>query len=151
MPGPLPLAGYPLRDGYATLITIAAAPGVQLYERETTPPALDGGGPIETTSMRTAAWRNKDPKTLKGLGDVMATVMYSTNAYNTISGIINTMTIITVRWPDGATLVFYGFVDKFTPSGHSEGNLPTANIVIIPSLRNPNTGGDASPVFTPAA
>lgn len=141
----------PLRDGYATLITIAALPAVKLYEREVTPPALDGGGPIETASMRHTTWRTKDPKTLKGLGDLVATVMYATIAYNQINGIINTPGSFTIRWPDGATLQFYGYVDKFTPSGHSEGNLPTATITIVPTLRHSLTGAETAPVFTPAA
>ena len=148
MPGP---SDYdPIRDGYATLITIAAAPAVKLYERETTPPMLDGGGPIESTSMRNVSVRTKDPKTLVGHGDIVATVMYATEAYFAIAQIINTPTTISVQWPDGAIAQFDGYVDKFAPSGHSEGNLPTAVITMVVTNRHPTTGNETVPSFTPA-
>jgi hypothetical protein len=148
MPGP---ATYdPLRDGYATLITLSLRPAIKLYEREVTPPALVGGGKIESTHMRRSVWRMQDPKTLKGLGDLVATVMYAVPAYgNDIMADLNTIQVITVRWPNNATLAFYGWVDNFAPSGHSEGNLPTAVITIIPALYNNTTGAEAGPLYTP--
>lgn len=143
-----PSTFVPQRDGFDTLITFALAPAVALFEREVTPPALDGGGPIESTHMRRAVWRMKDPKTLITLGDLTATVMYATSTWPTIRTMINTPQLISIRWPDTATLAFYGYLDKFTPSGHSEGNLPTANLVIVPTLYNPSTGAEVIPVFT---
>lgn len=149
MPGP---SDYdPIRDGYATLFTLGAFPGIQLYERETTPPGIDGGGPIESTTMRNARWRTKDPKTLVGIGDVMATVCYASAAYEDIlTTAVNTPDSLLLFWPDGATLLVNGYVDKFSPTGHSEGNLPTANFVFVITNRNPTTGAEEGPVFTPA-
>lgn len=149
MPGPGSFD--PIRDGYATLITLSALPAAKLYEREVTPPQLDGGGSIESASMRNTNWRVKDPKTLVGIGDLVATVMYASVSYSQISALINSPQTITLRWPDGATLQFYGYVDKFAPGGHSEGNLPTATITIVVTLRHPTTGAETSPIFTPAA
>ncbi len=137
MPGP---ATYdPLRDGYATLIVMSL----------TTPNPVQGGGPIESTHMRRTVWRMKDPKTLKTLGNLTGTVMYATDAYPDIIAVINEPQAIQLQWPDGALLDFFGWLDDFTPSGHSEGNLPTANYVIIPTLYDPEDGTEVAPTFTP--
>lgn len=149
MPGPGNFT--PLRDGFSTLISLTNLPGIAIFERETTPPPLDGGGPIESASMRATAWRQKDPKTLKGMGSMTLTVMYSTGAYAAIAGQINQNQSITLTWPDGATLRFYGFIDKFAPSGHSEGNLPTAQMTIEVTFRHPTTGAEVAPIFTAGA
>lgn len=146
MPGP---AGFnPIRDGYSSIITIAAANPITLYEREVKPPMLDGGGPIESTSMRNTTWRTKDPKTLKSIGDITTTVMYDPTVFSTIVSLLNTNTYITVRWPDNTTVQFAGYLDKFDYAGLTEGNLPTASVTFVVTNRNPTTGAEVSPVVT---
>lgn len=54
---------------------------------------------------------------------------------------------ITVTFPDTSTMVFWGWVDSFTPSSHKEGDQPVAAVVFQPSLRNVN-GVETAPVYT---
>ncbi len=147
MPGP---SNYdPIRDGYATLIQIGVTPLLALYEREVTVAAAQGGGPIESTTMRNLAYRTKDPKTLKQMGDLMATVCSTTTTYQTIEqDLINEPTFCLVAWPDGSTLKLYGYVDQFSPAGFSEGNLPTFNLLFIVTNRDPTTGEESPPEYT---
>lgn len=113
-----------------------------------TPPAATGGGEIEITNHGNVAWRTKSPKVLKSLQPFSVTIQYDQDAYTSLMALINNNQSITVTWPDTATLVFYGWVDEFTPSEMTEGEEPTAELVIIPSLQN--AGVETAPVFTAA-
>jgi len=48
-------------DGFQTLVSFANYPDVLLWEKEVTPPGVDGGGANETTTMRNTAWRTRSP------------------------------------------------------------------------------------------
>ncbi len=133
-------------DGFSTIITLANLPSVKLYEKDVTPPPITGGGPIETTTMRNTGWRTMAPKNLKSLGPVNATVAYATEAIEDIMDQLQVNQPITVTFPDGSTIEFWGWVEEFTPSTHTEGEQPTAALVIQPSLRN-ESGVETAPVY----
>ncbi len=139
-----------LDDGFSTLITIANLPTVHLYEKEVTPPGYDLGGPIDTTTMRNSAWRTAAPRQLKTLTPVSATVAYATDALESILAQMGVNQLITVTFPDGSTLEFYGWIEQFTPSAHKEGEQPTAALTIHPGNRD-TTGAESAPVYTDPA
>jgi hypothetical protein len=137
-------------DGFSTTISFAADSDIALYEKEVTPPGVSGGGEIDTTTMRNTAWRTRNPKQLKTLSESSAVVAYDNDAYPDIVALVNVNTEITITWPDTATLVFWGWLDEFTPTGMVEGEQPTADATIIPSNQNAS-GVETAPVYTPAA
>ena len=137
-----------LEDGYQTLIDIA---GATLYEREVQPPGIDAGGEIDTTVMDNTVWRTKAPKSLKSMTEHTFEAAYDPLAYTTIAGVIGTNTLITITFPDTSTLAFWGFLDKFIPNPHVEGEMPTASCTVVPTLVNGSGGLETAPVFTPAA
>jgi hypothetical protein len=137
---------YKLEDGYATLITMANLPNVRLYEKEVTPPAFTGGGPIDTTTMRNSAWRTQAPKMLKTLGHISATVAYATEALESVIAQLHVNQLITVTFPDSSSVQFYGWLESFTPAAHREGELPTAEVVVQPSLVN-DAKEETAPVY----
>lgn len=122
-----------LDDGFSTLITLANLPEIKLYEKEVTPPGISGGGPTDTTTMRNLSYRTQSPKGLKTLTPLSATVAYDTAVYPQLRDQINVNQLITVAFPDGSALVFWGWLDEFTPGAHTEGEQPTATITIQPS------------------
>lgn len=121
-----------LEDGYQTLIEFSLNGSVKLKEKTVTPPELDGGGGIETTTMRNEKRRTKAPKALYDVGNISLTVQYDPALYEDIKAMINKRQTITITFPDGDTLPLPGaWINKFSPSALSEGDFPTADIEII--------------------
>lgn len=139
-----------LDDGFSTIITLANIPTVKLYEKEVTPPGYTAGGPIDTTTMRNTAYRTMAPRRLKSLTPVSATVAYATEALEQIWAQIGVNQQVTIEFPDNSTLQFYGWIEEFTPSNHTEGEQPTASLTIQPGMRD-NDGVEVAPVYTEPA
>ena len=148
-----------LDDGYQTLVTLGIYSGsgvtILFWEKSVTPPAVEGGGEIDVTLMANVKYRTKWPKSLKTLGNVSMTVAYDPEIFNDLgmvsADILNVNNLITVTLPDKSTIAFYGFINSFTPGELVEGEQPTAEIEIIPTLTHDTTGAETAPVITPSA
>lgn len=138
-----------MEDGFSTIITFSENSTIAFYEKTVTPPGISGGGSNDVTTMRNTAWRTFAPKKLKTLTDVSAEVAYDPAVYSSVVTMCNINQSITVTFPDGDTLVFYGWLDEFTPNANEEGSQPTANITIIMSNRD-ETGQEVGPTYTAA-
>jgi hypothetical protein len=139
-----------LDDGFSTIISLQNAPGIHLYERDVTPPGITAGGPIETTTMRNTTWRTMSPRALKSLSQVSSTVAYATDAYPVLIAQIGVNQQITVTFPDESYIRFWGWVEEFTPAANTEGEQPTANLVIQPSNHD-NNGLEVAPIYSETA
>lgn len=139
-----------LDDGYQTLVSFAANGTVHLYEKTVTPPGFDGGGEVDTTTMLNTRYRTRNPKALITLSNSSMKCAYNPVVYPEIVALINVNNLITVTFPDGDTLAFWGWLNKFTPDECKEGEQPTAEVEIIPSNQN-SSGVETAPVFTPHA
>lgn len=139
-----------LDDGYQTLISFAADTNILFFEKEVTPPGVEGGGEVDTTTMLNTRWRTRNPKALISMSNSSATVAYDPACYPEAIAIINVNNLVTVTFPDGDTLAFWGWLDSFKPGGHKEGEQPTAEIEIIASNQN-DSGEETAPVYTAAA
>ena len=138
-----------LDDGYQTLMSFAADPTVNFWEKTVTPPGLDGGGAIDTTTMHNTLYRTFHPKALITVSSAKMTVAYDPVAYNECIALLNVNTLITTTFPDGATVAFWGWLNTFVPGDHAEGEQPTAEIEIQPSNEN-DSGVETGPVYTSA-
>lgn len=136
-----------LDDGHQTLVTFAADPTVLFYEKTVTPPGVDGGGEIDITLMQNSTWRTRSPKSLITLSEASMTVAYDPATYDEIIALVNVITWITVTFPDGSNLGFYGWLDKFEPGELVEGEQPTADITIMPSNQGGVAGAEAAPQY----
>jgi len=136
-----------LDDGYQTLISFAADPTVLFYEKTVTPPGIDGGGEVDTTTMLNAAWRTRNSKALITLSNAGITVAYDPAVLPEIVNLVNVNNLITITFPDGDTWAFWGWLNTFTPNEHVEGEQPTAEIEIIPSNQN-DSGVETAPVHS---
>lgn len=141
-------AGIRLEDGFSTKIAFEADPDVSFWEIGVQPPGIDGGEAIQTSTMHNIAWRTMAPRALKSLTPCQTTVAYDPNVYNNILDLINVKQSITVHFPDGSTLDFFGFLKSFSPQAATEGNMPTANVDIVPTNTDPDDGTEAAPVLT---
>lgn len=134
-------------DGFSTTISFADNPTVLFYEKTVTPPGLQGGGANDTTTMRNTTWRTMAPKKLKTMSEASSKVSYDPAVYSDVLTMIQNNQLITINFPDGSTLEFYGWLDEFTPDEVQEGSQPTATIKIIPSNQN-DSGVETAPVYT---
>lgn len=138
-----------LDDGYQTLISFAADTDVLFWEKTVTPPGISGGGEIDTTVMANETYRTRKPKALITLTNSSLTVAYDPAVYPEIIALVNVNNLITITFPDGDTLAFWGWLDEFTPGESTEGEQPTAEITIVPSNEN-DSGVETAPVHTAA-
>lgn len=139
--------GNMLTDGFSTIISCTYNPSVKFWEMEVDPPGVEGGGGKKVTTMRATAWHQKAPNVLKDLTDAGAKVGYDPAVLADIYALINVNTQWTITYPDGATEVFTGWLDSFKRGTMVEGEVPTADIVIIPSNRN-GSGTETAPTAT---
>jgi len=123
-------------DGFSTTIDFALDSAVQFFEKEVQPPGLASGGAIDTTTMLNTTYRTMAPKKLITLTESSLVVAYDPLVYNEIIAMIGTIQQITITFPDGVTIIFFGWIDEFTPAALVEGEQPTADITIIPSNQN---------------
>ena len=135
-----------LDDGYSTIITFANVPTIKLFEKDVTPPGIQGGGPIATTTMRNTAWRTNAPKQLKAVSTITATVAYATEVYPILMAQIGVNQLVTVTYPDGSSIDMWGWLDDFQPGTNVEGEQPTATLTVQPSLRNAD-GDEVAPAY----
>ena len=140
----------PLFDGHSSTITLALNADIAFYEKTVTPPGIEGGDPIDTTTMHNTTWRTKAPRALKDLEAITTTAAYDPILYTEILAAINRRDVITVTFSDGSTLCFYGFVQNFKPNELQEGEMPDASITIVPTNQDP-AGVEEGPVLSEVA
>lgn len=142
-------AGIMLDDGYSTKIAFARQPNISLWEKTVGAPGMDGGDPIDTTTMHNVTWRVMRARSLKTLTEFTFTAAYDPNVYNTIlNTLINQEGSITVHFPDGSTLDFFGYLKMFEAPEHTEGEHPEATVTVVPTNYDPVANVEAGPVLT---
>ena len=121
----------PLRDGYRTLITFGDDPDLSVWEKSTTPPGVDGGDPVNTTTFHNSSYVTKWPRQLKEHTDISMRVAYAGEVRTLIEALVNVNDEVTVIFPDGTTDVFWGYLRSFSPQECTDGGQPEADIVVV--------------------
>ena len=142
--------GIKMDDGHSTKVTIKADPDISFWEKIVQPPGLDGGDATPTTTMFNTTWRTFSPKKLITMTECNFRAAYDPVAYNQIVAAINDETTISVTFPDGSTLAFYGYLRSFTPQELVEGAQPEAQVVIQPTNQDAS-GNEEGPVMVEVA
>jgi len=132
--------GIKLGDGYVSKFTPAADPDISFWEKSVTPFGMDGGEPVDTTTMHNTTYRTMAPRGLITATSSEMTAAYDPRVLDQIVALINVETTWTVLFPDGAQWAFFGFLRSFTPGALVEGTQPEATIVIEPTNTDPNNG-----------
>lgn len=140
--------GRRLGDGYQTLVTLAADTAIDLWEKSVKPPGVQGEDALDTSNQHNVRWRTKSPRRLITLTDFTFTAFYDPGVYVSILDVINVRTTVTVLFPDGSTLAFYGFLKSFEPDNLEDGTQPTATVTIVPTNQDPTTCSEEGPVYT---
>jgi hypothetical protein len=140
-------AGIKLKDGFKTVITFAADTDISLWEKNVTPPGIDGGDAVAQTTMHNVTWRTMAPRQLKTLTDFKVTAAYDPAVYTQILAIVNVETTVTVTFPDGSTLAFYGFLKTLEFADLVEGTQPELTATVVPTNFDPVNHVEAAPVL----
>ena len=134
-------------DGFSTIITLGGDPVLTLVEVAITPPDEDTGGPIDVTNMRQIQWRTAVPKKLVSMNPFTFTAAYDPKAYGRFVSVMKKNQNITVTFPDGNTMQFLGYYDKFKPNQNKEGERPTAEVTVVPT-NLANAGVEVGPSWS---
>lgn len=144
-------SGIHLEDGFSTTIAFAANPSILFWEKSIKPPGLDGGEPVEQTTMFNSILRTFSPRKLKTMTACSCNAAYDPGVYDQLQTIINVKTTITITYPDLSTLTFYGFLQKADPNELKEGQQPELSITIMPTNAHPTTGVETLPTLVSVA
>lgn len=139
-----------LKNGHKTLITFAENPTVSMEEKSLTPPGLDGGDPIDTTTFHNDIVRTMQPRSLISMTEMSLVAAYDAIVYDEFLAMINVNQLITITEPDGSTVAFWGWLRVFQPNEHTEGEQPTAQVTIACGNQDDN-GDEVVPNYTPPA
>ncbi len=141
-------AGIKLKDGFSSKVTLGALPTASFWEKKIKPPGLDGGEPIQQTTMHNVTYRTTAPRQLKTLTPQTFTAAYDPNFYNQLLSRVNVEDTITHQFGDGSTLAYYGFLKSIVPNDVEEGAQPEAQIEIVPTNWDYINHVEAAPVLT---
>lgn len=143
--------GRLLKDGHPTKVAFARDPDISLWELTVKPPGVSGGDPINITTMHNVIWETKASQALQALTDGSLTFAYDPVVYNQILGLVNQEGSVTVRYSDGSTLDFFGYLGMFDPNEISRGTMPTASGTLVTTNLDPVNEVEAGPVLTSVA
>lgn len=137
-----------LDDGFSTIISLGTTGAVRLYEKEVTPPGIDGGSAIPTSTMRNVRYRTFSPRALITLTPCTFQAAYDPQIYLMATTNINVNQLITVTFPDGSNVQFWGSMEKIIPGQNNEGTQPITTVTITPTNRdNATPPAEVAPVY----
>jgi hypothetical protein len=137
-----------MKDGHKCFYTFAANPKVSLWEIETTPPGLDIGDKINTTTH----W-NDDVVTyaagqLLDVTDGQFTFAYDPKMLTQLLALVGVEQAITVTYPTRDTECFFGFLKSFTKNGLTRNTMPTGTATVVATNVDPINDTEEVPVIT---
>ena len=133
-----------LKDTYGCSITIGGAT-LGLDPKSITPPGIDGGDPIDTSTMSNTLYETSSPQTLVAITNTTITAAYDPGDWDTILAAVNTNQAIIITFADASTFTFWGFLKSFTPNEHTTGADATAECEIV-ATNTDGSGEEIAPV-----
>jgi len=143
--------GTKLGDGYQSLIAFAADADVSLWEKTVTPPGVDGGDSVDTSTMHNTTYRTKAARTLKEMTDAGMSCAYDPKVYDQLIALVNVETSITVYFSDGSSIDFFGYLRSVSFAECAEGTQPECTVVIACTNTDPTSGVETGPNYNTAA
>ena len=149
---PSETGAYKVPDGFQCVIALASAPGVWFWEIDPKPPAIDGGEPIDTTTMLNTAWRTMSPQSLKKLDNLVVKCAYDPDVWNTFvnTSINDRFDSVTVTYPTADKLAMWAYCQKWDPDAFEIGKMPTGTLTIVITNFDVVNQIEAGPVYQSA-
>jgi len=145
-------SGRYLPDGFSTKIAFSRDSDFSIWETSVPAPGLDGGDAIDTTSMHNTTFRTMRSRKLYTLSELSVTGFFDPNFYNdAINNLLNQEGSVTISFPDGSTLDFFGYLRSMEVNDLVEGEVPSCTITIQPTNFDVANNVEANPVLTEVA
>lgn len=155
----LPNAPF-MKEGFRVQLSFGLAPNFCLWEIDIKPPDIDGQEEIDTTTqfnagglvsgaVLTPPLRTFYPRAVAKLSNVEGMYAYPSKAYEDVWLVLNVLQSITIHFPNGDQLVFWGHLKAFKPEALKEGDFPKANCAIVVDNWDPANNVQAVPIFLP--
>ncbi len=141
------VAGTRLDNGFGILLAFASNPTIEVYEKSVTPPAIDGGEPIDTTTNHNVASMSKAPQCLDEWGDVTVVAAYDPAVLPELQVMTNLPQGITVHYPDATSLSFWGYLRRTEHSALVKGQQPELTLTVVVTNWDPVNCVEAIPVL----
>lgn len=103
-----------------TISLIAGGQSWNLFAIELTPPAWDGGDPIDITTLSNAEFFTKMAPTLKNIGEMSFSAHYDPSIF--AAAPINKEGTLTITVPNWGSLTLQGYLRSLTPSALTVGD-----------------------------
>src|SRR4026209_2522177 len=85
--------------GFSSVFAFSRDPDLEIQEISGTPPPLEGGDPIDITTMHNVEYITKEPQALIDTGESTWTVAWDPVVYNRARSLINQRGSITQHFP----------------------------------------------------
>ena len=136
-----------MENGFS--ITIDIGDDISFYEVTVKPPGIQVGS-IPITTQRNVEWRTFAAKILKTLTETVVKGGYNPAQYDEIESILGDNRLITVNFPDGSKVKFWGWLDEWDPDELAEGTFPQTSLKFVASNRNGSKDETGPTYVTPA-
>lgn len=137
-------------EGFPVLVTFSLNPGLWFWEKVSKPLAYDDGEPIDQTTQFNVKFMTKAPRALIDTPPLHSKGMYDPDIYSQIITMIGTRQTITHKFPNGSTVCFYGYVQKFEPEDTEIGKAPEADITYVVTNWDQVNQVEAGPAYASA-
>lgn len=134
-------------EGFPVLVTLSLNPGIWFWEKVSKPLAYDMGEPIDQTTQFNIAFMTKASRALIDTPMLHSKGTYDPDIYLQIKTMMGKAQTITHKFPNGATICFYGYVAKFDPEDTEIGKQPEADISYVPTNWDPVNQVEAGPAY----
>lgn len=140
--------GAMLPNGYQALVAFDADPDFNLWEKEVTPPSLDGGDPVDTQTQHDVQFSTQRPRALTKIDGGQFTAGYDPLVLVDSGAMLNLEQSITWHFPDGSSIAYWGYLKAIKPTGMTDGNMPLCTAEIVITNWDPYNCVIAGPSYT---
>lgn len=146
-------SGRKLVRGHKTLMIFSNNPTIALWTKKVKPPGKSGGEAINNTDMHHDTYRTKRSRGLIENMNAEVTYHYDPKALTQIEQQINREQALTIRYSDGSTYAFWGYLQEWEPDEIDEESTdpPTAKCTFVETDWDPVNHVEAGPVMTEVA
>lgn len=147
-------AGIRLPTGFSTKLAFnrdADASFWESLEGGVGIPGVDGGDPIDISTMHQVAWRVMTARVLKTLTPFTVVAGFDPKIYGVSDmreNLVNQNGSVTSHFPDGSKLDYFAFLRGWDSPSNSESNMPVITLNVVPTNYDNVTRTEASPVLT---